>query len=169
MKVEKLPSFHDNMKEYKNQLEKGTIIKAYRGLMEYISALRTHFKKEFPDYSVSGSIYQGYMDMTYFAVFPPLLKLRKLKIAIVFLHEAFRFEAWLSSVNKTVQAKYWNLVREQAWNKYRIPPTIKGIDSIVEYVIVEKPSFRDLDALTKQIEQGTLEFIKDVETFLSKQ
>ena len=59
-----MKSFQENMNEYKKQLEKGAIKEAYKGLMEYIMDLRTHFKNEYPDYFVSGSIYYGYMDMT---------------------------------------------------------------------------------------------------------
>ena len=58
--------------------------------------LRTHFKDRYPKYSVSG-LYQGYLDMTYFAVVPPSFKRRGLKIAIVFNYGAFRFEAWLAA------------------------------------------------------------------------
>ncbi|MFW9937374.1 MAG: DUF7000 family protein [Candidatus Thorarchaeota archaeon] len=161
-------SFHDRMIEYRNQLKKGIIQNAYRELMEYFGSLRSYFKKKYPEYAVSGSIYFGYMDMTYFAVNPPLLKDRKLKIAIVFLHKEFRFEVWLGGYNKTVQKEYWGLVREKDWDKYRIPSSIKGIDSIVEYILVDNPDFRDLYALTRQIETGTMNFIKDVEDFLSQ-
>ena len=34
--------------EYKKQIEKGYIQKAYRGLMDYIMGLRTHFMKKYP-------------------------------------------------------------------------------------------------------------------------
>ena len=163
-----LEPFHEYMKEYKNQMEKGDIPKAYQGLMDYIMDLRTYFQKKYPDYNVSGSIYYGYMDMTYFSFFPESLKLRKLKVGIVFIHETIRFEVWLFGYNKQVQAKYWKLVKESNWNKYRIPSTTEGVDSIIEYILVDNPDFRDLDALTKRIEEGTLKFIKDVEDFLSK-
>ncbi len=155
------------MNEYKKQLEKGTIQRAYQGLMDYIMGLRSYFENKYPDYSVSGSIYLGYMDMTYFSFFPTSLKLQKLKVGIVFVHSTFRFEVWLFGYNKGVQAKYWKLFKGSGWNKYRIPPTIKGVDSIVEGILVENPNFNDLDALTKQIEKGTLKFIEDVENFLS--
>ena len=159
-------SFHESMLEYRSQLKKGLIQNAYRGLMEYFGSLRSYFKKKYPDYAVSG-MYFGYMDMTYFAANPPQLKERKLKIAIVFLHKEFRFEVWLGGFNKTIQKTYWDLVRTNNWDKYHIPTSIKGIDSIVEYILVENPDFRDLDNLTKQIERGTIRFITDVESFLS--
>ena len=163
-----MASFHDNMNEYKKQLRRGSVQKAYQGLMDYIMGLRSYFEKKYPDYSVSGNIYFGYMDMTYFAFFPKTLKQRKLKVGIVFVHEAFRFEVWLFGYNKSVQAKYWKLFKESSWSKYRVPSTIEGVDSILEGILIENPDFIDLDALTKQIERGTLKFIEDVEDVLSK-
>jgi hypothetical protein len=162
-----MESFHEYMDEYKKQLQKGDIQKAYRGLMEYIRSLRLHFKTTYPDYFVSGDIYQGYMDMTYFSFFPQSLKRRKLKIAIVFVHDTCRFEVWLGGYNKQIQAEYWEFIKESDWNTYRVPSSIKGIDSIVEYILVNSPDFSNLDTLTNQIEKGTLQFIKDVEEFLS--
>jgi hypothetical protein len=91
-----------------------------------------------------------------------------LKIAIVFIHDTFRFEVWLGGYNKQVQTKYWKLFKESNWNKYRIPSTTKCVDSIIEYVLVDNPDFNDLDNLTNQIDGGTLKFIKDVDYFLSK-
>jgi len=163
-----MESFHEHMIEYKKQMQRGIIIEAYRGLMEYIMDLRTYLNKKYPDYNVPSNIYFGYMDMTYFSFFPESLKRRKLKIGIVFIHETCRFEVWLFGYNKQVQTKYWKLIKEKNWNKYRIVPTTKGFDSIVENILVDDPDFSDLDNLTKQIENGALKFIKDVENFLYK-
>jgi len=160
--------FNEYINEYRKQIEKGDIKEAYKGLMEYIMNLRIHFKNKYPDYFVSGSIYHGYMDMTYFSFFPESLKRRNLKIAIVFIHDTIKFEVWLAGYNKQIQTKYWKLFKESDWNKYHIPSTTKGVDSIIEHTLVDNPDFNDLDTLTKQIERGTLKFIRDVVTFLSK-
>ncbi len=161
--------FDEYIDEYRKQLEKGAIKKAYKGLMEYIMDLRSYLQNKYPDYFVSGSLYYGYMDMTYFSFFPKSVKDRNLKIAIVFLHEAFRFEAWLAGVNKQVQQKYWKLFKESDWNKYHLVSTTKGADAIIEGILVDKPDFSNLNSLTRQIEAGTLTFINDVESFLAKQ
>jgi hypothetical protein len=108
------------------------------------------------------------MDMTYFSILPKSLKERDLKIAIVFLYDAFRFEIWLSGKNKQVLAKYWKIIKESDWDKYRIIEPVKGVDSVVEHILVDNPDFSDLDTLTKQIEQGALKFIQDIERFLAK-
>lgn len=162
-----MTSLQEYMQEYKKQLDRGYIQEAYNGLMEYIMNLRVYFKNKYPEYYVSG-IYQGYMDMTYFSFSPESLKSKKLKIAIVFVYDTFRFEVWLAGYNKKVQTEYWELFKELNWDKYHIPSTTKGADSIMEYILVENPDFGDLETLTRQIEEGTLKFIDEVEDFLLK-
>lgn len=73
----------------------------------------------------------------------------------------------MAGQNKQVQSKYWNLFKESGWNEYHVPSTTKSVDTIVEGVLVENPNFSDLEVLTTQIERGTLNFIEDVEHFLS--
>jgi hypothetical protein len=162
-------SFAESMNEYKKQLKKGDLQEAYQGLMEYFRDLRSHFKNKYPDYSVSGSIYYGYMDMTYFSLFPESLKRRKLKIAIVFIHDKFRFEVWLSGSNRNVQTKYWKLLKESDWHKYHLASNPRAVDYVIDHILITNPDFSDLNSITRQIERGTLEFIRDVEGFFSKQ
>jgi hypothetical protein len=111
-----LGSFNENMIEYRKQLEQGSIRQAYKGLMEYIMDLRIHLQKKYPDYSVSGNIYYGYMDMTYFSFTPEQLKNKKLKIAIVFQHKSTSYEIWLAGYNKQIQTEYWNLFKEKKFS-----------------------------------------------------
>jgi hypothetical protein len=161
-----MKSIQENMNELQGQLRIGAIQKAYKALLDYMMDLRTHFKSRYPIYSISG-LYQGYMDMTYFALIPPSLKQRDLKIAIVFNYEAFRFEAWLSGANRQVQRKYWELFRDSRWIEYRVVTPAKGVDSIIECNLAEDFDFGDLDNLTASIEEGTVKFINDVENFFS--
>lgn len=56
----------------------------------------------------------------------------------------------------------------QMENKYPIVSDTRGVDAIVEHILVDNPDFRDLDYLTDQIESETLKFIMDVESFLTK-
>lgn len=121
----------EDMAEFRKQLSDGSTQRAYRALLAYMLSLRTHFKTSYPDFAVSG-LYQGTMDMTYFALFPQALKDRSLKIAIVFNYGAFRFEAWLAGNNRQVQRQYWELFRDSQWADYRIVAPARGVDSIVE-------------------------------------
>jgi hypothetical protein len=161
-----MQSIQEDMNDLRGQLRAGSIQKAYRALLGYMMNLRTHFKNRYPSHSISG-LYQGYMDMTYFAIVPPSLKQRKLKIAIVFNYEAFRFEAWLAGTNRQVQRKYWELFRDSRWTEYRVVTPAKGVDSITECNLAEDFDFGDLDSLTASIEEKAVEFIDDVKRFLS--
>jgi len=164
-----MESLHRSIPVFKQQLKKGDIIRAYQGLMQYFRDLKAHLETSYPDYSVSGSIYYGYMDMTYFSFIPPSLGRLSLKPAIVFVYETFRFEAWLAARNKKVQTKYWNLIRESGWDQYDPAPQMAGYDHIISHILVGDPDFQNLDQLTAQIEKGALEFIYDVEGFLTEQ
>ena len=160
-------SIQEDMSELRRQLGKGSIQKAYRALLSYMMDLRTDFKNRCPDSAVSG-LYQGYMDMTYFALFPPSVKHRDLKIAIVFNYDAFRFEAWLTGRNRKVQQQYWELFRDSQWPKYRVITPGRGVDSVIECDLAKDFDFGDRDALTLSIETATAAFIDDVARFLSR-
>jgi len=160
-------SIREDMDEFRGQLRHGSIQKAYYALLLYMAGLRTHFQKKYPDYTLSG-LYQGYMDMTYFAILPPSLKQRDLKIAIVFNYEAFRFEAWLAGSNRKVQRQCWELFRDSQWTDYRVVTPARGIDSIVECDLAKDFDLSDPNALTSIIEATTTVFIDDIERFLSE-
>ena len=160
-------SLRESMDEYRRQLQKGAIQEAYRGLMEYMMGLRTHLANKYPD-SLCVRHLQRLYGHDLLLLLPKSLKGRDLKVAIVFVHENFRFEAWLAGYNKQVQARYWKVFKENGWNMYRLVPTTKGVDAIMEHVLVEDPDFGDPDGLTRQIETGTAKFIEDVEGFLSE-
>lgn len=159
-------SLQSTMYEFRVQLQKGIIQQAYKGLMDYMWSLKSYFNGRHPEYSSTGTMYHGYMDMTYIPLFPESLKRRNLKIAIVFNFERFRFEVWLSATNKTVQAEYWKLFKESGWSKYLLINLGKGVDSILEHVLVQEPDFDDLDSLTATIERETIDFIENIEKFV---
>jgi hypothetical protein len=160
-------SIREDMEEFREQLEKGYIQRAYRGLLAYLMGLRTHFRSRYGDSAVSG-LYQGTMDMTYFALFPASLKDRGLKIAIVFNYEAFRFEAWLAGSNRKVQRQYWESFKDSLWPDYRVVTPARGIDSIIECDLAIDFDLGDPQVLTAKIEDTTAAFIGDIERFLAE-
>ena len=117
--------------ELRAQLGKGSVQRAYAAIVGYVSRLRAHFAGREGERAVSG-VYQGCFDMTYFALFPPALRSRDLKIAIVLDYEAFAFEVWLAARNRKVQRRYWELFRDSGWSKYRLVEPAIGVDAIVE-------------------------------------
>lgn len=156
----------EDINEFKRQLKKGAIRRAYKGLLTYMLDLRRFFMGKYTTYDVSG-LYHGYMDMTYFALFPKSLKQRDLKVALLFNYEAFRFEVWLAGRNRKVQKKYWEVFKGFQCDECRVVEPGKGVDAIVESTLAEDFDFDNLDALTSSIEKATLKFIDRIEEFLS--
>jgi hypothetical protein len=151
------------MHEFNQQLQRGYLQTAYRGLMKYFRELRSHFVRQNPEFEVGSSIYQGYLDMTYFAIVPRSLKDRKLKIAVVFIYDEFQFELWLSGANRNVQAEYWSLLLHSGVDRYSYAPDPKSVDYLLRHVLITDPDFNNLAAMTESIERGTLEFIEHIE------
>ena len=160
-------AIQQDIEELRRQLKKGAVPRAYRALVSYMMGLRTHFKKRYPDVAVSG-LYHGYMDMTYFALFPPSLKQRNLKIAIVFNYATFGFEVWLAGRTRQVNRQYWELFRHSQWPAYRVVTPGTWVDAIVEADLTMDFDLSDPAALTASIETATFAFIDDMERFLSE-
>ena len=161
-----MDSLNDHIREYRTQLDKGSIQKAYKGIMAFMSGLSAYLARRHPDYSVS-ALYYGYMDMTYFAFTPADFKTKKLKIAIVYLHEQGRFEVWLGGSNRKIQAEYIELLRHKDIGKYKLSQSLPGVDSIIEATLVNQPDFDNSEELKKDIESKTIEFINDVSSVLT--
>jgi len=161
-----METLNDSLREYASQLSKGHIQKAYKGIMNFMSDLRADFVGKYPDYNAS-SLYFGYMDMTYFAFTPSVLKKMKLKTAIVFLHEECKFEAWLAGDNRKIQAEYVALLSHKNIGSYTLSKISPGVDSIIESLIVEQPDFDNPAELKKQIEVSIVKFAEDINSIIS--
>lgn len=156
-----MENLQSNIDAYLTELQKGRIQKAYRGIIAFMSGLKNNLEKTFPDF-YTGTLYQGYMDMTYFPFTPPALKHRKLKIAIVYLHETGKFEAWLGGINRKVQADTITQLMDQDIGTYRLSEVLPGVDSIIETTLVNHPDFDQPEKMTSTIEEKLIDFINDV-------
>lgn len=88
-------SLKKQIEAYRKEMKRESIPNTYRTLLSYVRVLKNHLARHYPSYTLSSGIYQGEMDITYFTFTPPTLKEKKLKIALVFVHETIRWELWL--------------------------------------------------------------------------
>jgi hypothetical protein len=156
-----MESLNQHIQEYTDQLSKGHIQKAYRGIMTFMADLKSDLERIHPDW-VGSTLYVGYMDMTYFACTPPALRDRKLKVAIVYLHESGSFEVWLAGNNRRVQAEYIGLLKDRDIGELELSQVQPGVDSIVVSVITERPDFDHPEKLKELIEGSTVNFANDI-------
>ncbi|MBN2876292.1 MAG: hypothetical protein JXL85_01435 [Bacilli bacterium] len=160
-----MASLSKALQVYHEALDNGDIQRAYRFIIKFMSELRIDLAQKYPEYAVS-QVYQGYMDMSYFAITAPALRAKKLKIALVYLHEANRFELWLSASNRKVQKEWIDALNQKENFEYRISDVGVGIDSIVEYIVHVQPNFEAKAALKQSLTMNTVRFIKDMEVLI---
>ena len=154
------------MDNFHECLLEGNIQKAYRLVFDILSKVKTNLSKN-NKMNIPNNIYHGYLDMTYFPVFTDVLKKHLLKIAIVFNYDKFSFEIWLSANNKKTQNKYWEIIKEKKWKKYKIMESIVNEDSIIEYPIKITDSYNEINKLVNTIEKQSIDFIANIEVFLN--
>lgn len=155
----------DDLAELQSQLGKGALLRSYGTIISYMSQLRAHFVARDGDRAVS-ALYQGCFDMTYFALFPPALKSRGLKLAVVFDYASFAFEVWLAARNRAVQRQYWQLLRDRGWSGHRLVEPAVGIDAILERDVAAASALTDPDALTSRIEAAAQGLLDELTAFL---
>ena len=143
---------------YTNCLQQGEMQAAYKGILEFIGKLRADFNKKYPYYD-TGSIYQGYMDMSYFSLATKPLREKGLKIAIVYLHDKGDFEVWLSARNRETSKRYESSINSILLDKSSVFHDIKNQDAIIECTLTSVPDFENQSLLIDIIEQGVEKFV----------
>jgi len=160
-------SKQEAVEAFREQLAKGSIQAGYRALLGYLEELRAHIEELLPDAKVS-AVYPGRMDLSYFALFPPSLAARQLKVAVVFDYDAFALQVWLAGRNRQAQRRAWTAIRGGRWPKYRVLDPGPGVDAILVHDLARDFDLARPGTLTATAEKGTLAFIADVERFLAK-
>jgi len=146
------------IEEYTCHLRQGEIQAAYKGILEFIGKLRADIIKKYPDYEI-GSLYQGYMDMSYFSLSTKLLKDKGLKIAMVYLHSKGAFEVWLSARNREIAKRYEYVLNSNISDNITVFHDDCNEDAIIEYTLTDTPDFDEQASLIEIIEKGIDKFI----------
>ncbi len=156
-----MDTLNDHIRAYTAQLVLGHIQKAYKGIIGFMTELKAYLEHRHADY-VSGALYFGYMDITYFAFTPIVLKQKKLKIAIVYLHGQSRFELWLAAENRKIQSATIALLSGKNIGAFKLSAAGPGVDSIIAWTAAEQPDFDSPDTLMTLIEAQTIRFAADM-------
>lgn len=153
-----MKTLNELIEEYMHVLQQGEMQVAHKGILEFLGKLRAEFVRKHPHYDVS-SIYQGYMDMSYFSLSTKSLKDKGLKIAIVYLHEKGDFEVWLSARNRDIAKSYVSLFNSNICDEVNFFHDINNPDAIIECILTPTPNFEDQTSLIDTIDQGVEKFV----------
>lgn len=153
-----MKTLNELIKGYTHHLKQGEIQMAYKGILEFLGRLRAEFIKNNPHYDVS-SIYQGYLDMSFFSLSTKLLKDKGLKIAVVYLHEKGDFEAWLSARNRDTAKGFASILNSKDAGDGKVYHDQNNPDAILECILTPTPDFEDQSVLIATIVQGVEKFV----------
>jgi hypothetical protein len=163
--MEHTMTLNQRINEYTNLVRRGDIRTAYQEILGFMGRLRVDFGKRSRDCTV-GSIYQGYMDMTYFSLSTPAIKDMGLRIAIVYLHEKGTFEAWLSARNREISKRYGFLLVSGFPPDLEVVHDRDNLDAIIECTVSSAPDFENQISLMEEIESKVDCFIAAVSGLL---
>jgi hypothetical protein len=156
-----MKKLNQHIEHYNQQLSLGNIQIAYRGIMVMMSQLKTMWDAQYP-LTPSGSLYTGYMDMTFISVKPAVLSDIDLRVSIVYLHESHTFEAWLVARNRKIQSQIHNRLKEKEIGQYTLSELGPGIDAIISTILIADPDFDNVEFLIQEIMEKTQYFIIDM-------
>lgn len=162
-----MPTLGQDVQSYRRALEDGSVPRAYKGILSFVSQLQARMLERFPDCS-AGAFYPGYLDMTYFALTPPELRECKLKLAVVYLHAENCFELWLAASNRALQAEAVEQLFKLPLGSYEVTRPAPGVDAIIASVAVAGPDFDRPDELTQAIADAFSIFSRDMTALVSK-
>ncbi len=156
-----MKSMNQLISEYTSQIQQGDLPHAYRGILEFIGKLRADFANKFPQYEVR-NVYQGRMDITFFAISSQELLSKELKIAVVYLHEKGHFEVWLSARNRSIARQYRSINWEEGFGQIKVFHDENNPDAIIECTLTSNPNFDDQDQLISLMVQGVEDFMQTI-------
>lgn len=163
--MERTMTLNQRIGEYTKLVQQGDIRTAYQEILGFMGRLRADFDKRSRDCTV-GSIYQGYMDMTYFSLSTPIIKDKGLRIAIVYLHEKGTFEAWLSARNREISKRYGFLLVSGIPADIEVVHDQDNLDAIIECTVSSAPDFENQMFLMEEIESKVDRFVAAVSGLL---
>lgn len=151
--------------DYTQHVQQGEIQIAYKSIFDFFGKLRVEMIKKYPLYEI-GSIYQGYMDMTYFSLSTKRLKDKGLKFAIVYLHASRTFEVWFSARNREVAKNYGSLLINSIPDDITTFHDDHNQDAIIECTLTSAPNFENQALLQDVIEHGVIKFVAAIDKLL---
>ncbi len=130
-----METINEFMDDFRSQLARGGIQKAYRHIFEIFADLGNALKDGTAGTLHTNALYHGYLDMTYLPVITSKLRMNGLKIAVVFNYTSFQFEIWLSAVNRKKREEVFQQLSVKKWKKYKLVNIEENADAIIEYPV----------------------------------
>ena len=153
-----LSSFIDR---YTTAVAQGDLTYAYHGILSALTRFKSAWESAHPQDTV-GTLYQGYLDMSFVAVLPAALAEKRLKISLVYLHPSGSFTLWLIAGNRAIQKSVSDALRNVPLGEYTLTKLEPGVDAIIALDLPKPYAFDEPEQLTKDMLQAAEAFLADM-------
>lgn len=154
------------VESYTRAVSAGDLPRAYRAILAALTSFRSVWEGAHPQDNV-GSLYQGYLDMSFIAFSPPALSSMRLKFSLVYLHPEGRFRLWLAAGNRAIQAEVSAQLRGKPLDGYTLTELRPGVDAIIESEIPPPYDFDHPDELNRKLVSAAEAFQADMAALLT--
>lgn len=148
------------IEEYKNIIQTTNLQRDYQELIKFFKYLRNYLQKEMTDLNFTANIVENNMDYSYFQFTNENLKKKGLKIVFVFVHKEFKYQIWLSGVNRQEQVKYFNMYEKNT--RFKLTPNPIKTDYILSKDVETEFNYDDLEKLLNNLKREIYIFINDI-------
>ncbi len=146
---------------YRDVLATTQVQQGYQEFIKLFRYLRMELEKELEGFSASSSIMENRMDFAYFQLFSTQLKEKGLKVQIIFVHEEYQFEVWVSGYNRKIQCDYYKYLKDMKM-KYTLTKNPERTDYIIKSSLSKDIDISD-GCLVKKLLKAE---IKEIEAFV---
>lgn len=143
-------SLSECIESYSRAVAGGEMPRAYRGILTALSQFQSAWEQAHPEDS-TGSLYQGYLDMSFLAVTPRDLAAKRLKISLVYLHAEGVFTLWLTAGNRAIQKRVSQALRAVPLKGYALTVLEPGVDAVIAKEIQKPYPFDEPARLTQYL------------------
>ena len=145
--------------EYKKIIQTTDIQLGYKELINSIKHLKSYLQKEMKNFIFSKNIVENNLEYTYFHFTNKELKSHGLKLVLVFTHKEFKFEIFLSGVNRQKQINFFNDIKDKKI-KYILSNNPSKTDYVLKYEINDNFNYETLEEISIDIYSDIQEFTK---------
>ena len=145
--------------EYKKIIQTTDIQLGYKELINSIKHLKSYLQKEMKNFIFSKNIVENNLEYTYFHFTNKELKSHGLKLVLVFTHKEFKFEIFLSGVNRQKQINFFNDIKDKKI-KYILSNNPSKTDYVLKYEINNNFNYETIEEISIDIYSDIQEFTK---------
>lgn len=145
--------------EYKKIVQTTDIQLGYKELINSIKHLKSYLQKEMKNFIFSKNIVENNLEYTYFHFTNKELKSHGLKLVLVFTHKEFKFEIFLSGVNRQKQINFFNDIKDKKI-KYILSNNPSKTDYVLKYEINNNFNYETIEEISIDIYSDIQEFTK---------